>query len=66
MKTRKLSDTLKSSKVQEVTGCKMTLYTKQRNAYIKVTRNQAMFTTGIQISVSNWDKKQPHLRSAYS
>jgi hypothetical protein len=45
----------------------MTLYTKQRNAYIKGNRNQAVFTTGIKkISVYNWDKKQPHLRSAYS
>jgi hypothetical protein len=44
----------------------MTLYTRQRNAYTKVNRNQAVFTTGIKISVYNWDKKQPHLRSVYS
>ena len=35
----------------------MTLYTKQRNAYIKANRNQAVFTTGIKISVYTWDKK---------
>jgi hypothetical protein len=41
-------------------------YTKQRNTYIKINRNQAVFTTGIKISVNNWDQKQPHLRSGYS
>jgi hypothetical protein len=38
----------------------MTLYTKQRNAYIKPDRNQAVFTTGIKISVYNWDIEQTH------
>jgi hypothetical protein len=42
------------------------LYTKQRNAYIKTNSNEVVFTTEIKISVYNWDKKQPHLRSAYS
>jgi hypothetical protein len=37
----------------------MTLYTKQRNAYIKVSSNQAVFTTGIKNSVCNWDKNSP-------
>ena len=36
----------------------MTLYTKQRNAYIKADRNQTVFTTEIKISV--------YLMSAYS
>jgi hypothetical protein len=53
MKIRKLSDTLRYTKV---TQCKMTFYTKQRNAYIKFSRNQAGFTTGIKTSVYSWDK----------
>jgi hypothetical protein len=37
----------------------MTLYTKQRNAYIKANRNQAVFTTGIKkISVYSCDLKK--------
>jgi hypothetical protein len=45
----------------------MSLYTKQRTAYIKVIRNQAVFTTGIKISVYSWDKIQLiQLGSAYS
>jgi hypothetical protein len=43
---------------------KVTLYTKQRNAYTKANRNYAVFTTGIKFSVYNWDQKQPHLSSA--
>jgi hypothetical protein len=35
----------------------MTLYTKQRNAYIKTDRIQAWFTTGKKISVYNRDIK---------
>jgi hypothetical protein len=37
----------------------MTLYTKQRNTYRKANRNQAVFTTGVKISLYNWDQKQP-------
>jgi hypothetical protein len=44
----------------------MTLYTKQRNTNIKAVRNQAVFKQGLKISVYNWDKRQPHLRSVYS
>jgi hypothetical protein len=39
---------------------KMTLYTKQRNAYIKGNRNHAVFTTGIKKSVfTTGMKKSP-------
>ena len=74
MKTKKLCDTLSHPSYIKVNICKMTHFTKQRNAYIKGNRNQAVFTTGLKISVYSWDKNQclqlgknqPYLRSAYS
>ena len=64
MKTRKLSDKIRYT---EVTQYKMTIYTKQRNSYVKANRNHTVFTTGIKISVYSWDKIQLiQLGSAYS
>jgi hypothetical protein len=50
----------------EVTQFKVTLYTKQRKAYTKADRNQAVFTNGIKFTIYHWDQKQPYLRSVYS
>jgi hypothetical protein len=47
MKTRKLSDKIRYT---EVTQYKMTIYTKQRNSYVKANRNHTVFTTGIKSS----------------
>jgi hypothetical protein len=58
MKTKKLCDTLSHPSYIKVNICKMTHFTKQRNAYIKGNRNQAVFTTGIRSNTTKDHRSQ--------